>query len=234
MAHPVLIIGPSGTGKSTSLENMDHTETFIIKATDKPLPFRGSNKRYTLVSEDNPGGNLFVLNQPNVLDRYRYLKSYLKKISDNRPDIKNIVIDDFQYLMIDEYMRRASEKGYEKFAEMAVHSWEITELAPTLREDLNVIFISHSDINEEGVSCMQSIGKMLKNVVKPDGRFTVALHTFVDEGKYKFLTQRRSIKGQEMLAKSPKGMFEDDVIDNDLRFVVDTMKDYYDFDDVNM
>ena len=236
MSHPILIIGPSGTGKSTSIEGLNHKETFLIKVTDKPMPFRGSKRKYVACTADNPQGNMYVLKSDDPLRRYSELLSLLGKISSNRPEIKNVIIDDYQYLMVDEYMSKSDEKGFGKFAVMAKNMWSVLDKISICRENLNVVLISHNDVGDDGVSTMQCLGKMLRGTVKPEGKFTVILHTYVHDGKYKFLTQFRTVGGQELLAKTPKGMFEDEFIDNDMKYVIEKMNAYYEeeFEDIKM
>ena len=228
MSQPVLIIGPSGTGKSTSLEKLNQKETFIIKTTDKPMPFRGSNKKYRELSKENPSGNMTFLKKELASDRYAELLSMIKAVDERRPEIKNLVIDDFQYLMVDEYMSRSQEKGFDKFAIMATNMWKVLDKISRCRSDLVIMILCHNDVGDDGISTMQVMGKMLRNTVKPEGKFTVILHTYVNDGKYKFLTQYRTIGGKDLQAKSPKGMFEEEFIDNDLGYVVQRMHDYYD------
>ena len=234
MSNSVLIIGPSGTGKSTSVENLDPKETFIIKVKDKPLPFRGCNKKYKLASKDNPEGNLAVLKEDEPSRRHGELQAWLKRINEGRSEVKTIIIDDFQYLMVDEYMDRCQEKGFDKFAQMGANMWKVFDSLTMYRPDLNIIILSHSQTDDDGISTIKLIGKMVRNTVAPEGIFTVILHTLVIDKKYKFLTQYRTVQGKELQAKSPKGMFEEDYIDNDLKYVVDKMKEYYDFEDVDM
>lgn len=228
MSQPVLVIGPSGTGKSTSVENLDSKETFIIKTTDKPMPFRGSNNKYSLVSSENPTGNLAVLKASDPSKRYGELISLIKAVDERRPEIKTLLIDDFQYLMVDEYMSRSQEKGFDKFAQMATNMWVVLDKISRCRNDLVIIILCHNDIGDDGISTMQTIGKMLRGTVKPEGKFTIIMHTNVNDGKYSFLTQYRTVNGKELQAKSPKGMFDSDFIDNDLGFVVTRMHEYYD------
>jgi adenosyl cobinamide kinase/adenosyl cobinamide phosphate guanylyltransferase len=227
MSQPVLVIGPSGTGKSTSVENLDSKVTFVIKTTDKPMPFRGSNRKYKSATSDNPKGNMMALKSEDPARRYSELCSIIKAVDEKRDDIKTLIIDDFQYLMVDEYMSRSQEKGFDKFAQMANNMWCLLDKICRCRESLTIIILCHNDIGDDGISTMQTMGKMLRNTVKPEGKFTVILHTYVHDGKYKFLTQYRTVGGKDLQAKSPRGMFDEDFIDNDLGLVVKQMNDYY-------
>lgn len=220
MSHPILIMGESGTGKSTSLENLNPKETFVIKAKEKPLPFRGSNKKYTKCDANNPDGNVVVTHS------HSKIISLMDKINTSRPEIKTIVIDDFQYLMVDEYMDKISQKGFDKFSEMANNYWRILNKIGTYRDDLDIILLTHSEVVDGNSTC-KMIGKLVREKVGVEGMFTVVLHTMVSDGKYKFLTQYHSGPSMTFLSKSPKGMFEDKFIDNDLKMVKEKMHAYY-------
>lgn len=106
MADSVLIIAESGSGKSTSIENLNPKETFIINVANKPLPFKGWKSMYILWSKDNPTGNLYAKYDADSI------VACMKYISEKRPEIKTIVVDDFQYMMGFEYMEKALEKGW--------------------------------------------------------------------------------------------------------------------------
>lgn len=120
MSNTSLIIGESGTGKSTSLRNLDPHETFIINVCNKPLPFRGYKSNYkTISSWEDKEGNYYAT------DDYLKIIKLLRIIDKERPDIKNIIIDDFQYIMVEEFMNRVTEKGFDKFSEIGQHAWSI-------------------------------------------------------------------------------------------------------------
>ncbi|WP_019132675.1 AAA family ATPase [Peptoniphilus obesi] len=215
MSNMILIIGESGTGKSTSIESLDPKETFIIQVVNKPLPFRGFKKSYPLQSKEKKG-NRFVSNKwENILEILKHLN---KDIS-----YKNIVIDDFQYILSDEYMKRAMERGFDKFTEMAQHYYDIIKYAQSLREDLNIIFLSHSERKDDGSTKVKTIGKLLDEKVTIEGLFTVVLNTKIEDGNYYFETQNNGFN----TSKSPKGMFEEYKIHNDLKLVVDKVNEYY-------
>lgn len=220
MSNMSLIIGESGTGKSTSIRNLDPKETFIINIVNKPLPFRGFKNSYTLVSPDGTTGNYYAS------DNYSYIEMVIKKINAKRPDIKNLIIDDFQYLMSNEFMSRAMERGFDKFSEIGQHAWSIIQLLPTLRDDLDCFVLSHSEPNEHGKMKLKTIGKMIDEKVTIEGRFTVVLQTEMKDGDYQFITQGDA----RHIAKSPMGMFEKRNIPNDLAFVKEKMSAYYNED----
>lgn len=214
MSNAILIIGKSGTGKSTSIRTLDHSETFIINVLDKPLPFRGYKKLYIKATKE--GGNYFSSdNSDQIIKTIKY-------INNERVDIKSIIIDDFQYVMANEFMRRAMDKGWEKYTEIGKHAWEIIDFSIKCREDLSLFFLSHSD-DESGTSKCKTIGKMIDEKITLEGMFTVVLHTHVIDNKYKFITQNDGYH----TAKSPMGMFEDLSIDNDLLLVKEKIQSYY-------
>src|ERR1043165_2579312 len=118
MSNTVLVIGESGSGKSSSIENFKPEETFIINVLGKPLPFKGAHAKYKPVSDDRSTGNVFCT------DDYEKISKAVKFIDLKRPDIKNLIIDDFSYLMTNEFMTRCTERGFDKYSEMAKHTWE--------------------------------------------------------------------------------------------------------------
>lgn len=222
MSNTSLIIGESGTGKSTSLSKLDPRETFIINVLDKPLPFRGYKKNYLKINGwDDKEGNYYAS------DDYTKIMRCIKMINEHRPEIKNLIIDDWQYTMCNEFMRRATETGYVKFTEIGQHAWSIIKSLTDCREDLFCFVLSHSDTDMNGKYKCKSIGKMLDEKITIEGMFTIVLHTQAMDGSYRFLTQNDG----SHIAKSPQGMFEDKYISNDLSFVKTKMNAYY-FEDI--
>ncbi len=215
MSNLILVIGESGTGKSASIENLEPQETFIIQVVNKPLPFKGFKKNYPLLTKNNPGNRV-------VSSDHEWISEALKRCELNK-QIKTIVIDDFQYVLSDEYMRKATEKGFDKFTIMAQNYYNILKLAQNMREDLNIIFLSHSESKDDGTTKVKTIGKLLDDKITIEGLFTIVLNTKVEDGNYYFETQNNGFN----TSKSPKGMFEEFRIPNDLRYVVDKVNEYY-------
>lgn len=216
MSNTALIIGQSGTGKSTSIRNLDPKTTFIISVLDKPLPFRGYKKNY---SEDNK--NFYQT------DDYRKVISLINAVNDRRPEITTIIIDDAHFLMANEFMARATEKGFDKFSEIGQHMWLVMCAATNCRDDLICFVLSHSEIDASGVSKPKTVGKMIDEKVSLEGMVTVCMHTMVKDGEYKFLTQNDG----SHVCKSPVGMFEETLIDNDLLAVKKGIEAYYNDDE---
>ncbi len=214
----VLIIGESGTGKSTSIESLNPAETFIIAVTAKPLPFRGAFKMYTRWCKENPTGNYYVT------DDWQKIITVFNSVNSNMPHIKTVVIDDFQYVMCNEYMKRTGEKGWEKFNDMAHHSWSVFNELNKAREDLDCFIMSHSEVIGDTAK-VKCIGKMLETKIGVEGLFTTILHSVRNDSGYGFITQYH----KNYMAKSPRGMLES-FIENDLQLVKTKMNEYFNED----
>lgn len=215
----ILIIGESGSGKSTAIRTLNPTETFIINVLDKPLPFKGWRKNYIIDEEGKGMGNYLYT------DEYLRICSAMKYISKHRTDIKNIILDDFQYLMANEFMR-STDKGYEKFTLIAKHAWEVISASNSVRSDLNIFYLSHSDTDANGKIKCKTIGKMLDDKIVLEGMFTIVFYSHIKEKEYVFQTQGDG----NVISKSPIDMFEDLYIPNDLQYVVDKMDEYFNED----
>ncbi len=220
MSNTSIIMGESGTGKSTSIRNLNPAETFIINVMNKPLPFRGYKQHYTRVSADGATGNYYSS------DNYDHIAIVIKKINEKRTDIKTLIIDDFQYLMAGEFMSRALERGYDKFSEIGKHAYDLLKMLPSLRDDLDVFILTHSEPNENGKMKIKTIGKMLDEKITIEGMYSMVLQTELMNGNYSFITQGDA----RHIAKSPMGLFEDRTIPNDLAFVNQKMSSYYNED----
>lgn len=216
MSNASIIMGESGTGKSTSIRNLDPKETFIVNVLNKPLPFRGYKTNYTKLSSDGITGNLYSSTS------YEQVHRILRLINDKRLEIKTLIIDDFTYLMTYDFMDRALEKGYDKFTMMAKNANDLLKQLPCLREDLDVFVLNHSEIDSNGKMKIKTIGKMLDEKIVIEGIFTMILQTQLSNEGYSFLTQGDI----NHIAKSPMGMFETKNIPNDLMFVKQKMAEY--------
>ena len=225
MAQSVLVIADSGTGKSTAIRNLDPAETFIINIANKPLPFKGWKKDYSAISKDNPKGNLASASSATGI-----IKA-ITHVDQKMAHIKTLVVDDWQYMSSFEYFDRANEKGYDKFTQIAANLAQVAKMPKDLRDDLTVIFLTHSedstDINGNRKVKAKTIGKMIDNTLTLEGLFSIVLFGKVnknDDGEleYGFETQNNG----ENTCKSPQGMFEERFIPNNLQYVKDCMKKY--------
>lgn len=200
MGLPVLILGYSGSGKSASMRNFGAEEVSLVNVNGKPLPFRTKFKN--------------VLNSDNYQQISEFIKSQNTKV---------IVIDDTQYLMANEFMRRAKETGYQKFTDIGKNFWELVKLTETLPPDVVIYFMNHLETGEDGREKSKTIGKLLDEKITVEGLFTTVLKTVVDDGKYMFATQT---DGNDT-CKSPMGLFPSKYIENDLKYVDDAIRAYY-------
>ena len=205
MAIPVLIIGKSGSGKSTSLRNCTNNQEWgLINVLNKPLPFKGKIPQV-------------------VTDDYSVVMNTLAKSK-----AKSVVIDDAGYLITNYFMRNHSTKGagnaiFTMYNTLADNFWNLIELIKTLPEDKIVYIIMHEDVNEFGDIKPKSIGKMLDEKICLEGMFTIVLRCIQENGKHLFVTQSDG----GAVSKSPMGMFESLEIDNDLLMVDKAIRDYY-------
>lgn len=207
MSIATLILGESGTGKSTSLRNMDPAHTLLIQAIHKPLPFRSGDWKPV-----KDGGNIYVSDlSANIIGAMRKTSR----------DV--VVIDDWQYILANEYMRRTDETGYQKFTDIGKHAWDILVAAAGLAPNKRVYIMAHTQTDEQGKSRVKTIGKMLDDKITPEGMFSIVLNTVVQNGNYLFATRNNGSN----TTKSPLGLFDDELIDNDLAVVDSSIINYY-------
>ena len=199
----VLLMGTSGTGKSTSLRNLPAEETAIINVTNKPMPFRNKN-------------NLKIVNCSNY-------EQMIKAIINTKRRI--IVIDDSSYMMTFENFDKATQKGYDKFTTMAVNYYNLLETPKKCDGEKIIYFVTHEEIDENGVSHPKSIGKMLSQQLVIEGLFSIVLRSMQKENQYVFQTHNDGTS----VCKSPIEMFEEDFIPNDLAEVDKIIREYYGF-----
>lgn len=208
MSIATFILGESGTGKSTSLRNMDPAQTLLIQSIKKPLPFRSEGWKY--ITKD--GGNMIVQDDAShIIDLMRRTKR----------DV--IVIDDYQYILANEFMRRTDERGFGKFTDIGKHAWEIIRAAADLAEHKRVYILSHVETTDAGRVKAKTIGRMLDEKITLEGMFSIVLRTAVINDQYVFRTRNN---GSDTV-KTPLGMFEQETIPNDLSAVDAAIVDYY-------
>ena len=199
MGIPVLILGESGSGKSTAIRNFEPDEVGIFNVASKPLPFRKKMLK---------------------IDNASY-QTITKSLS--APKLKRYVIDDSQYLLCFELFAKAKETGYNKFTDMALHFYNLIQTV--IREtppDVIVYFMHHIETSD-GRSKAKTIGKMLDEKLTLEGLFSIVLICQTDGLKHEFITQSDGTT----TAKSPMEMFPPK-IDNDLKAVDETIRKYYD------
>ncbi len=211
MSIVTMVLGESGTGKTTSLRNMDPAETLLIQAVKKPLPFRATSwQRFD--RETNKASNIFQTDRPSGI--IHLIQGTRRKV---------IVIDDFQYVMANEFMRRTSERGFDKFTEIGKNAWDILNAASSLPDGTRVYILSHVETTDQGRTKIKTIGRMLDEKITLEGMVTIVLRTLVRDGQYFFSTRNN---GNDTV-KTPMGLFDSEVIDNDLAVVDQAINSYY-------
>lgn len=199
MGVSVLVLGASGSGKSTSLRNFEPGEIAIFDVAGKPLPFR---KRLDVARRPSYG-------------------IIMKKLRENTR--RAYFVDDANYLMAFQNFDLASQKGYDKFTTMAVNFEQLLEAANATDSGTITYFAMHPDYDEMGRMKPKTIGKMLDNQLCVEGMFPIVLVAQRMEDGYRFVTQTDGTTP----AKSPMGMFSDVIIDNDLKMVDSAIRDYW-------
>jgi adenosyl cobinamide kinase/adenosyl cobinamide phosphate guanylyltransferase len=212
MASLALVIGRSGSGKSASLENLPEKETFVVNVASKDMPWKGWRKKFNAENKN-------YMETDSTVTITKFLAEVDKKL----PHVNKIVIDDFQYLMGHYYMRKAMESGWDVFKQMGQDIFNLIWQAKLCKKDTIIYFLSHDEKSDDGrVKCKTS-GKMLDQHITLEGEFTIVLVCDNDGTKYWFETKSNGLTP----AKSPKGMFQDRIIDNDLNVVSNAIKTYY-------
>ena len=214
------IVGETGTGKSTAIKHLNPEETYIINVAKKELPFKGSEKLYNTENK-----NYKEVDDPTEITRL------LKTLSEKATHIKNVVIEDSNYLMGFRMVDKATEVGYTKFSVMAKDMVDMFRTARRLRDDLVIFYFSHPETIEDSGEIIgykiKTAGKLIDNQVLLEGLLTVCLYTDVEDTKdganYSFLTNRY----RKRPAKSPDGMFDKLKIPNNLQLVKDAIVEYY-------
>ncbi len=199
MGIPVLILGESGSGKSTSLRNFEIDEVGVFNVASKPLPFRKQLKKINDAT-------------------YKTIVTGLRE-----PKLKRYVIDDSQYLLCFELFDKLSEQGYQKFTNMAANFYNLVKfIINQTPDDVVVYFLHHVEQNGEGKLKAKTVGRMLDEKLSVEGLFSIVLYCVADGTEHKFITQSDGTT----TAKSPMEMFPLE-IDNDLKMVDTEIRKYY-------
>lgn len=202
MGVAVLVLGASGSGKSASMRNFKENDVRILNVASKPLPFRNVNK---LKKADKA--------------TYAMIKGAVKS-----GQTLSYVVDDAQYLMAFESFDKINETGYAKFSAMAKN---YEDMLRTIQEDTSpdtiVYIMQHIDKDEDGNIKAKTLGKMLDQQLTIEGLFSIVLLAKAEERRHFFVTQSDGTNP----CKSPMGMFDEIEIDNDLKMVDDTIREYY-------
>lgn len=213
MSKVICVAGESGTGKTTSLRNLDPKTTYIIDADRKGLSWKGWKKQYNTENKN-------YAQTSNVAT----ISNFIKNINEKAPHIKVVVIDTINTIMVDDEMARMKEKNYDKWQDLAMSIWGLVSDVHLLRDDLTVIFTAHTqtDHDDNGFlfTRIKTSGKKLDKIVL-ESKFTTVLISKCVEGKYVFETQARN-----STAKSPMGCFEEFEIENDMVKVIKALEEF--------
>lgn len=214
MAKVICIAGESGSGKTTSMRNLDPKTTFYVDCDEKGLSWKGWRNQYS-----------FENHNYMATDKAETIKDGLfPKINKEQTHIKVVVIDTLNGLMVADEMRRSKEKGYDKWIDLAACVWDLICEAHNLRNDLTVIFTAHTQTERDdsgyAFTRIKTSGKKLDKIVL-ESKFTTVLMTKVVDGNYLFETHANN-----STAKSPLGAFDADEIPNDIVEVLKALEEY--------
>lgn len=214
MSKVICIMGESGSGKTTSMRNLPPEETYYIDCDKKGLSWKGWRASY----------NTEKKNYIQSDDADYILNTIIAGINRQRPNIHYIIIDTINGIMVGDEMRRAKEKGYDKWVDLAQCVWNMVDQAPTFRDDLTIIFTAHTQTERDDSGYMftriKTSGKKIDKICL-ESKFTTVLLAKAVGGKYVFETHAKN-----STAKSPMGAFETDEIDNDIMKVIEALKEY--------
>lgn len=207
MAIPVLIIGKSGSGKSRSMKHCVGMDFNLVRVLNKPLPFKGKINGW-------------------VTDDYAMVTKALKSAP-----AKSVIIDDAGYLITNYFMKNHSTKGkgndvFTLYNTLADNFWNLTQFIVQLPEDKIIYIFMHEDANDSGDIRPKTIGKLLDEKICLEGLFTIVLRCVNNSTEHKFITQSDG----GAVSKSPEGMFEDLEIPNDLLYVDQKIREYYEIE----
>lgn len=217
MGIPALILGESGSGKTASLRNLDPNDVLLIQAVGKPLPFKNN---FLPWDAETKTGSIIVSDKSDFICKViGSAPGYGKKI---------IIIDDYQYTMANEFMRRVLDKesgnaAFAKYNEIARYAWDIAMAALNAPPDVRIYLLSHTQTDDMGRVKIKTIGKLLDEKITLEGLFTIVMRTMRVDGEYIFTTQTNGMD----TVKTPMGMFETERFENDLNKVDQLIKQYY-------
>ena len=215
MANVIGIMGESGSGKTTSMRNLDPSVTFYIDCDKKGLSWKNWKEQY-----QEEKHNYFRTDLPSTV------LNLLQKIQDqeNMRHIQTIVIDTINGIMVGEEMRNIKVNGYGKWTDLASYIYGIVDYALTMREDLTVIILCHSetisDDNGYVFTRIKTNGRKLDKIVL-ESKLATVLYAVQHDGKYVFKTH-----ADNSTAKTPYGAFEADEIENDIVKVLEILQEY--------
>lgn len=215
MATVLCVAGESGTGKTTSMRNLDPKTTLYIDCDKKGLSWKGWKKQYSAEAK-----NYLKTDFPQIV------MSALQKVNEggNYKHIKTVIVDTLNGLMVADEMRRMKEKGYDKWADLAASIYDLVDYALVMRDDVTVVFVAHTQTDHDDNGYMftriKTSGRKLDKITL-ESKFSTVLMSKCIDGQYVFETQANF-----STAKSPMGAFEEKTIENDITKVIDALKEF--------
>lgn len=214
MSIATVIMGTSGQGKTTSLRNINPDDAILIQAIKKPLPFRSKNWK--------PWDGETKTGSIACTDNARNICAAIQRAEQNGKSV--VIVDDYQYVMANEFMRRSQEKSFDKFNDIGRAAWDVMTAATSGPDHIRVYILTHVQTDEYGMNGkMKTVGKLLDEKIVLEGMVTTVLRTVKNDEGYFFRTQ--SDGGDTV--KSPMGLFDADLIENDLAAVDAALCEYY-------
>lgn len=206
-------MGESGAGKTTSMRNLKPQETYYIDCDKKGLSWKGWREQYNSANKNY-----------KQEDDAKRVMGLIEGISSKCPNIKYVIVDTINGIMVGDEMRRSKEKGFDKWVDLAQCMWDLVDKAPTYRDDLTIIFTAHTQTERDESGFMftriKTSGKKIDKICL-ESKFTTVLYAKAVNGKYLFETHAKN-----STAKTPMGAFEKDEIENDILVVLEALKDY--------
>ena len=213
MSRVICVAGESGSGKTTACRNLNPETTYYIDADKTGLSWKGWRSQYNASRK-----NYVATDDPKMV------QTILRGVSETRPEIKTIVVDTLNGVMVGDEMRRIKEKGYDKWVDIASFVWGIVDSAYSYRDDLTIVFLCHTQTerDESGYTWtrIKTNGRKLDKIVL-ESKFTTVLLAKAVKGKYIFETQSNN-----STAKTPLGAFESPEIDNDILEVIKALEEF--------
>lgn len=230
MSKSIAIAGISGSGKSSSIRTLDPETTMYIDCDGKGLSWKGWREQY-----NREKGNYYKTNYPQMVERwFRWLDGKQINEKGDIEDAKNkdglkykvVIVDTINALMIAEEQRKIKTKGYDKWADLANSIWNLLEMALTMRDDLTVVFMAHTETvsDDNGIveTRIATSGKKLRKIVPESKINTVLIAEIDDNGNHVFVTSRPNTTAKEGYIDA----FEEKILPNDLKLVVDTLAEF--------
>ena len=218
MAEKILIESKSGSGKTTSLRHLDPEKTMVIQVVKKRLPFPEA-KNWKMWDKDSQTGSIFQTTS------FEGVQAVIQKMEEVGKKI--IVIDDFVYLFASRVMADVDTKGYEKWSFLGKAYYDLINTIDSIDDDMRVYILTHTDTDENGFVKMKTAGKLVDNLLTPEGQFNIVLGARRTETGAVFITNGSTVDPY----KSPMEMFKDKEIPNDLKTVDDTICNFYGIED---